>query len=588
MSEIIDVHQQPEAPIPIVPDEEARKKAAAFLADEIPALCRLTGLDVKVSIGEGWVTDLDTGDFTIDPNFFLERGYNADHTVYASMHELLAHVRDVKRDPVFAARQRSFDRKGTAEAIFGNIMTDIHGNHLMHKLLPHQAAVAADLYDTKLFPLESDGQAVDYTAKPLHLQLLYKMLRQEMVPDVDMPVSPEVDQALEGLRNYKGSGVDMVKYLTNPGLKMSGSDRFDRQLAIIYPVYKKLLEQSGVEGDGFDADYADYFSNLHPEPMDEAQKVRLDGMIRKGIRDQVRAEKDDKAKAKQERQAPLDRMLKEQTGFGLAEHQAYTNEVGKYRDAINGMRDVYQSAIKKRVATRRGLSRTAYADGDILNPNRLAQTVTDIKSGVRQPEAFTRYEEVKGHAELSGKLDYIFLFDCSSSMYTNERHEAAAASALIMLEALAGMRRDIQEAAEQHGDLGLDIRSGLYIFGDDAQCLKPLGTSINDTERLTVRNAILNPSGNETTDFLALEAVDQIPRATDRQRVVITICDGTSSDPERASATIDALRKSGDIVYGVGIQAEEVRQLYGANSVSVDNPNDLPKALQPLVEKAFL
>lgn len=31
-------------------------KAATFLDDQIPALCRLTGMDVRVAIGDGWAT----------------------------------------------------------------------------------------------------------------------------------------------------------------------------------------------------------------------------------------------------------------------------------------------------------------------------------------------------------------------------------------------------------------------------------------------------------------------------------------------------------------------------------------------------
>ena len=135
---------------------------------------------------------------------------------------------------------------------------------------------------------------------------------------------------------------------------------------------------------------------------------------------------------------------------------------------ISEMRTVFQSVLNEVVATRRGLSRQSHQDGDILDPNRLAQTVVDIKSSVT-PEAFQRYEAVRGRTELNCKTDYFFVFDCSGSM-GGEPARAAASCAVIMLEGLAGMERDIRQLEEQQSiDLSdLSIRTSLYTFGTDA------------------------------------------------------------------------------------------------------------------------
>ena len=70
----------PESSVPIpkqeIPSDErqaALNKAGEFLHNQIPALCRLTGMNVRVAIGEGWATDPETGSFTIDPSFFIEK-----------------------------------------------------------------------------------------------------------------------------------------------------------------------------------------------------------------------------------------------------------------------------------------------------------------------------------------------------------------------------------------------------------------------------------------------------------------------------------------------------------------------------------
>lgn len=623
------------------PEATALEHARDFLLHEIPALQKLTGLAVDVRIGKGWETDPTTGSFTVDPKFFFERGYSAEHSIYATLHELLAHVRGAKHDPVAMARRIAFGKQGEAQHLFDNILTDVEGNKLMHRMLPAQTAVGEDIYANRQFPLERDGQTIDYAAKPLHIQFLYKMIRQEMIPDSETPVRPETDDALASLRNYKGTGQDVIALLTRPGIKrgelglsddaahkpLSDSERFDLQLAIIYPVYQALLEQakqeaaqqqansneesgdgdttqadqqsgasepandqstspsdkdnSGQPSDPFAADYADYHNNVHPEPISEEQAKNLDDMIRQSIREQQDASRPPDTRQK------LDAQLRRETGFGVRDHELYAAEVEKHRDAIAALRDVYKSIIQERVAQRRGLSRRAYAEGDILDPNKLAQLIIDKKAGIHEPEAFTRYEHVRGQTELVGNTDYIFVFDRSSSMAGNGKSAAAATSALIMLEALAAMERDVKEAEERTGiELDLDIRTALYTFNSAADCLKQLSPGLSDTERLQVQQAIRHVKGL-TADYLALQDIAALPRDTTRKRIITVVSDGESDDEFTASKTIRQLRANGDMVFGIGIGSDAATRLYAPDSQRVDNPADLPEVLQSFIESTL-
>jgi hypothetical protein len=616
MPESITMHeQQITDPIAEAAQQEALQQAQGFLESEIPALQKVTGLAVDVQVGKGWATDMETGNFSVDPTFFTERGYSAEHSAYATLHELMAHVRDVKRDPVFAARQRAFGRRSEADHLFSNILTDIHGNKLMHRLLPRQADVASDLYDTKLFPLEKDGEPVDYTAKPLHVQFLYKMIRQEMVPGGATPVRPEVDEALAGLRNYKGSGQDVIAHLTKPDAKVSGSDRFDKQLATIYPVYRALLEQAkeeaeqqggdsqadgqpgssdgqpsepnqnqpakpGEKSDPFSAEYADYFEDKHPEPMSEEQEKQLDEMIRKAAKEQR-----DHTKAPDPKRE-LDQTLRRETGFGLREHQSYAAEVEKHKDAIDAMRDVYRSVIQERVARRRGLSRNVYADGDILNPNRLPQLIIDKKAGITEPEAFTRYEKIRGNTELVGKTDYLFVFDRSGSMQ-GDKSAAASASALIMLEALAGMERDIKETEEREGlDLDLDIRTALYTFNSEVACTKQLSSGLSDAERLVTYSQVKDAGGGNA-DSVVLHQIEAMPIEADRKQVLIVVSDGEADNVEASRASVLRLRQNGWHVFGVAIGSRAAEKLYEPYSRLIDDPSNLPDVLQSFIESTL-
>lgn len=623
MSEVLHIstnNPEPSAPTPeqealLEERQSALDKATSFLRDQIPALCQLTGMDVNVAVGKGWATDLETGSFTINPSFFIEKGYSADHCVFATLHELMAHVRDVKHDPVFAARQRAFimgskdPQEQQARHIFNNILTDIHGNKQIMNMLPAMREIGADLYDNRLFPTERDSEPVDYTKEPMHLQFLYKIIRQEMIPGSETPVRQEVDEAIDQLRNFQDGQVDLISFLTDPnakgsdGKKMSGNDRFDYWLTQIWPKYESLIELDKQEAkdnqqdsdspqndtgeqdnNPFSDAYTDYFDNKHPEPLSPEEHEKIHKTIEKANQDK-RRENTTPEQREYSRQREANRRYREQTGHSLREKEKYNSEVRRFHKQIGHMRQVFRSILDEVIATRRGLSRRAHQDGDVLDPNRLAQTVADIKSGVA-PEAFQRYEAIRGRTELSCKTDYFFVFDCSGSM-AGKSAQSAASCAVIMLEGLASMERDIRKMEkEQNIDLSdLSVRTALYTFDSSSVCHKPLSSSLNDKQRLDTYAAITAADAGDTADYLALQEIAGLRRDHDRQRIVIVVTDGGSSDRNAAYAAINQLRRDQNtLVYGVSIGSIAAEQLYAPNAKFIDDPKDLPNILQSFIE----
>lgn len=623
MSEVLHIstnNPEPSAPTPeqealLEERQSALDKAASFLRDQIPALCQLTGMGVNVAVDKGWATDLKTGSFTIDPSFFIEKGYSADHCVFATLHELMAHVRDVKHDPVFAARQRAFimgsknPQERQARQIFNNILTDVHGNKQIMNMLPAMREVGADLYDNRLFPTERDSEPVDYTKEPMHLQFLYKIIRQEMIPGSETPVRQEVDEAIDQLRNFQDGQVDLISFLTDPnakgsdGKKMSGNDRFDYWLTQIWPKYESLIELDKQEAkdnqqdsdspqndtgeqdnNPFSDAYTDYFDNKHPEPLSPEEHEKIHKTIEKANQDK-RRESVTPEQREYSRQREANRRYREQTGHSLREKEKYNSEVRRFHKQIGHMRQVFRSILDEVIATRRGLSRRPHQDGDVLDPNRLAQTVADIKSGVA-PEAFQRYEAIRGRTELGCKTDYFFVFDCSGSM-AGKSAQSAASCAVIMLEGLASMERDIRKMEkEQNIDLSdLSVRTALYTFGSSSVCHKPLSSSLNDKQRLDTYAAITAADAGDTADYLALQEIAGLRRDHDRQRIVIVVTDGESSDRNAAYAAINQLhRDQNTVVYGVSIGSIAAEQLYAPNAKFIDDPKDLPNILQSFIE----
>lgn len=228
--------------------DEDIKRAEEFLTDVAPSLGRLFGMDLSISIGNGWATNMETGQVTADPRFFYERGYTSDMCVYATLHEVAAHLRELVTEPEVSERTIQFISQGPANSIFHNIFSDIAGNNLIHTVLPKtMPEVAEQIYREKLFP---EGE---YSNIPRHLQFLYKIIRDEMIPDSQTTVRPEVDEAIQSLRNYEESNVDLIKYTTNPIYygeieqstreKITADKRFVIWKDIIFPIYERLLQQ---------------------------------------------------------------------------------------------------------------------------------------------------------------------------------------------------------------------------------------------------------------------------------------------------------------------------------------------------------
>lgn len=598
------------------------QKAEAFLRDVAPHLGRLFGMDLSIQVGNGWATNMETGEVTADPRFFAERGYTSDMSVYATLHEVAAHLRELVTEPKLSDEIVKFVKQGSAQGIFHNIFSDIAGNNLIHAVLPKSMPkVAEDLYQEKLFP------EVDYSKIPRHLQFLYKIIREEMIPESQTDVRPEVDEAITGLRDYQGKG-DLIKYSTAVAKSrrevMRPEEKFRIWKDLIYPVYEKLLEQdkedpidSGDSSDGsgesdgqsdsgqqgeqsqeqqpqdgengqgqFDKYYEDYRENRHPEPLTEEEHEE--------IHDHARHKPDSSGQQPSQPERPnirqaqkiIDEQIRRETGgHTLAEQRRYNAEIRRWQNEIAEMRDVFKQVIQERIAQKRGLSRKTFAEGAILDPNRLAQTVVDIKSGMERPEAFRDYEQRRGHIESVGRTDYVFLFDVSGSMAQGGKSQAAASSAVIGLEGLAAMQRDIEEAEQAHNiDLELDIRTAIYTFGEGATLLKPLSNTLNSKERFDTYSAVGSPGDASTYDFLGLEAAQKLKADHERRQIVMVVSDGESHDAGRAKKAIDRLRADGWFVYGISIGSEAAVRLYQPTSKRIDDPSLLPETVRKFIE----
>lgn len=300
---------------------------------------------------------------------------------------------------------------------------------------------------------------------------------------------------------------------------------------------------------------------------------------------------------------------------GATALESYRERVREHAASIDQVRDVWRQIVSERVREERTFSRLPEADGEMLDRRSLVRTVAEVTAGVERPRAFLTRQRRPRKSRREGSTDYVLLIDRSASMQ-GAPAQAAATAALILLEALAGVERDI--AAEERAlgiDLELSLRTALIVFDSAAHVVKPLAGALDDQARRMLDAAIHSPQGS-TNDAAALRAaarelgvgrssgsgVDperaaarastRFPHASSggvaRRRVVILVSDGGTNDAPAAAAELAALRSAGATVLGIGIRTDDLVARFAPDGIRLDAAAELPRVLQRLVTGAGL
>ena len=603
--------------------QEASQKAAEFIernAEVISLLVGIRGLNIRV--GDGWATNLETREVTVDPSFFVKEGYKPEWAAYGTLHELVAHLKEIITEPALTKEVIAFARRGKAYSLFHNIVADVAGNKDMHRRLPVMAQVGAHVYSEKLFPED------DYTQEPRHLQLLNAMIRDEMIPGSQTTVLPEVSEALGSLRDFRDTGQDAIKAATDPARKPR--ERFELAVGALLPVYLRLLQEDkqdprfqaesqpgggqpgqpgegeagdpGEEGEGQQGgrsepgqpsqgtgetkpgrpDFSKYYDEIeakHPEPFtpSEQRKIR---------REAERAKEQDKPAVRAEK------ALEKQTGHSIQEIGDYRAELSSYAEEIQQMQQFFEAIISRRLQMIRRLGRPSQ-EGVILDPSLVAQTHVDVRSGITDPATFLDYERKPHMEQAAGSYDLYLVVDTSGSMKDGNKSKMAATSAMIFTEGLDLFEKRIKEVEEsEHVRLELDVATQVMTFGSETRTLKGLSPTLTEKQRLDTHSEVIAADGGSTADYLALEEIARDyearqavnPELFNRKRIVVVETDGGSDDPASARAAIERLRNLGFRVIGIGIQDNNAEGLYAPDGRTIAAPNQLPSTLINIIE----
>lgn len=286
------------------------------------------------------------------------------------------------------------------------------------------------------------------------------------------------------------------------------------------------------------------------------------------------------------------------TGAGQTALHDYRSRAGSLGSEIDRVREIWASVISERIAVRPRLSRRPSAEGEVLDTESFTQTVAAVLAGVARPNAYRARVQRPSRARRAGSTDYVFLIDRSASMQ-GRLADAAADAMLVMLEALAGVERDIDHAERAAGvSIELDIRTALLVFDAETVVVKPLSGGLDDGVRRQLHSAIRSPRGS-TNDGAALRAAgEQLGVRTrgrsdvtqsmhsdgiERKRIVFLISDGGSNDPVAAAREIRALRAAGVRVVGIGFGGEDISMRYAPDGRRLDDPAGLAPLLREVL-----
>ncbi|MFC5338331.1 vWA domain-containing protein [Leucobacter denitrificans] len=275
----------------------------------------------------------------------------------------------------------------------------------------------------------------------------------------------------------------------------------------------------------------------------------------------------------------------------------YREQVRELSPHIERLREVWQIVISERIGARNVLSRVPNPEGEVLDKSSLVRIVAEVTAGVKRPNAYlSRHRDLR-RTKREGSTDYILLIDRSASML-GAPAEAAADAALIMLESLAAVERDI--AAEERAldiDLELALRTALIVYDTEATVVKPLSGALDDHTRRRMHAEIRAPRGS-TNDSVALEAAarelrigvgrEHLSVGVERRRVVILVSDGGTDDSARAHTRLLNLRAAGVKVFGIGIRTGDLVTRFAPDGMQLDDANALPAVIEDLIRSSGL
>lgn len=239
-----------------------------------------------------------------DSSFFTEHKYGLKEKLFVITHELMAHYAQLSRDPELVLKEVTrYQRRRPELHLLHNIFEDVLGNRRIVAELPFLEETKTNLYRERQFPQTDyrtlkDPQTGKEQELSAHTQFVYGFIRQMMVPDEEVTVSPEVQEALDKLRSFGDDKTDILDLVTTPTIEPR--DHFKLMRQVVEPVYLELyrkdLEKETKKGKGQEGNSQEQSGESQSQEKEETQEKQGEQKKDKKWWDRLKKKKEKEAK----------------------------------------------------------------------------------------------------------------------------------------------------------------------------------------------------------------------------------------------------------------------------------------------------
>ncbi|MDO8507945.1 MAG: hypothetical protein Q7S53_05285 [bacterium] len=614
-------------------------------------------VSLKFKVSDAFYINLENGEVNLDAEWFADKDCSMNQIKWATLHEI-SHFHDLvgdsegtlknfeyimdqakktgaemmqkwedkygKSDPEFIERlkkQKPASRRDKSKTMnsvesgaykihhtFYNILDDICVNRrVSDKAATFERGTGGGeeisrLYAEKLF------EGTDYTDKPRHLQLMYKLLREEMVPDQGVEISPEVEKIFEETIKFKGKEYtlqEMVDYIVSDGLK--AGQRYFVIKKTLEPIFESLLKKdldewepekpekmenqpSGDGGGGgqgasnpFEVDY-DEFGESNPDQLSEDDiREWLDKEVEEKEQEEEearRAEEEDSKSAEEkakERHENMDREWCEQNGVEYRKLQNFRKIEQEIAPHLKELSELWEKIIFGSSKDVRTEMKGHYKTGSELDVQKAVEEWPTIEKGdldkVRVMKKMKSQEVLVDMPELirvrlGGDLSGSMSFDSGQ-----KKHVLAQCFVLVM-SSLREFNTKLNYTRSRTKSK-LNAETEAWVFGNYAKKIKSFGDqSDSDRERVEIINIVdhLKGSMGGTADDELLRGINASLSQQDRENIskkkvmdiFIEVTDGGSDSATQTRSELDKLLKTGVIAraFQIGEVDSDERQTF--------------------------
>jgi hypothetical protein len=548
--------EQPPANIDIAPE-----KAQNFFGEyEQPIADYAESAGLTFRRGKGWAIKMETGEATYDPKFFADRGYSAGAAMWATCHEA-EHFRDWRRDPEIYAKLFARMKYRRRIHVLYNCLDDIMVNRQVDKRFPSHQETKEGLYRDKLFP------GVDYSDKPEHIQLAYAMLREKMLPDEILNLSPKVRAEIDKLKNIDGQGTDLIDLVSDPSAKPA--DRYEIIRDYIEPIYEKLFQEDLEEkkkkggGQGGEAGEPSSAEDNFADEYDDFDEKSPQPMMPDEIKDAI--DKEIKRRKEAEQSTPeqiADKQFEKQHGISVKEMNDYRRDYEKIKQYIEPLREIFEKIISTRKEIKRRLKERT-DQGVIMDPAMISQAFIDAQSGVLDSRTQLKVKKTEHDEHKPNDLEFTLVCDLSGSMNKNKpggKSYEQRLCAILIMEALNEFEEKLRSERLEKS-LDLHVFTEVRGFGSNDEELKPLSDNIEYKTRIKLAKRLEKCDGGSTADYKSLAKIDEGVSADisrkiasgDMKKIILLFTDGGSDDVRQALKEKNSLKTAGIITKAIQI-----------------------------------